>query len=458
MIASVPGMDNVPAERGVMEKVKTGAYFKRFSEENAQSFTGEWRQFRGIDRNNIVSDSVRLADEWPAIGPKIIWKQPMGEGHAAAAIFKGKVFVLDYLETERADALRCFSLVDGRELWRRWYKVDIKRNHGRSRTVPSVNENAVITIGPKCQVMAVKPGDGNLLWTIDMVEEYGTTIPQWYTGQCPLIDGETVILAPAGNTVLLIGVDSVSGKVKWKTPNPSGLKMSHSSVMPMTICGKQMYVYSALGGIVGVSAEVEDCGKIVWECTAWSPSVVAPSPLALPDDKIFVTAGYGAGSALLQVKRDESGTFKTVVLQRYDPRSGLSLEQQTPILFNNVIYGIRPKDAGAGRCQLQGVSPANPQEPVYDSGGELRFGLGPFIIADQKFYVLDDNGILTMMKIIDGKTVILGRNRVIAGQDAWGPLAIADGFMILRDIDQMVCIDLRHSGNDGKIAGNTKNE
>ena len=30
----------------------------------------------------------------------------MGEGHAAAAIFKGKVFVLDYIEELKADVLR----------------------------------------------------------------------------------------------------------------------------------------------------------------------------------------------------------------------------------------------------------------------------------------------------------------------------------------------------------------
>ena len=37
---------------------------------------------------------------------------------------------------------------------------------------------------------------------------------------------------------LLMGVDCESGKVVWKTPNRGGLRMSHSSVMPMTLNGK----------------------------------------------------------------------------------------------------------------------------------------------------------------------------------------------------------------------------
>jgi hypothetical protein len=97
---------------------------------------------------------------------------------------------------------------------------------------------------------------------------------------------------------------------------------------------------------------------------------------------------------------------------------------------------------GDGRCQLVGAVPGNIAEFVYSSGRELRFGLGPFIIADNKFYILDDNGALTMMKIEGAEGKILGSHRIIDGNDAWGPLAVADGRMILRDLNQMVCIDL----------------
>ena len=59
----------------------------------------------------------------------------------------------------------------------------------------------------------------------------------------------------------MIGVDCATGKVLWKTPNPDSLRMSHTSVIPMTIHGKKMYVYAALGGVCGVSAEGDDIGK-----------------------------------------------------------------------------------------------------------------------------------------------------------------------------------------------------
>ena len=374
---SLPGQDNAPKERARGDKAEIGKFFRKFSDEYDHSLTGEWSRFRGGDSSNICRDGVPLADAWPKSGPRILWSQKMGEGHAAAAIYKGRVFVLDYIEELKADVLRCFSLADGHELWRRWYIVDVKRNHGRSRTVPAVNENVAVTIGPKCQVMCVNSANGGFLWGIDLVAEYGSTIPQWYTGQCPLIDGSAVVLAPAGKDVLMTGIDAVSGKVLWKTPNPSGWKMSHSSIIPMTFDGHKMYVYCAQGGIAGISAEPGDAGKILWECSAWSPSVVAPSPQQLPDGMVFATAGYGFGSVILKIKHESDGTFKAEVVKSFNPRQALSLEQQSSILYNNTIYGIRPKDAGDGRCQLAGAAPGNIAEYVYASGGELRFGLGP---------------------------------------------------------------------------------
>ena len=437
----IPGMDNRPAGgRGGNDTVNIGENFKHYKTVTSE-LKGTWTRFRGANFDNIVTDKTPLIDSWGDEGPKVIWTVDLGEGHAAPVIYNGKVYMLDYNETKRRDALRCFDLETGEELWRRSYSVHLKRNHGMSRSVPAITDSFLVTIGPRCHVMCTNPENGDMLWGLDMVKSYGTEVPFWYTGQCPLIENNTVILAPAGKS-LMVALDCRTGEVVWETPNPKNLKMSHSSIMPMTFGGKKMYIYSGIGGIVGVSAEGSDIGEILWQITKWQPSVVAPSPLPLNNGLIYFTAGYGAGSMMLKLQKS-GNKFTAKVIQELKPKDGISSEQQTPILYDGKLFGIMPKDGGALRNQLVCCEQDDCSKIIWGSGQTYRFGLGPYVIADGKFFILKDDGMMTIAKATTKKFEVLSQAKILDGHDAWGPLAIADGYLIMRDSKKMVCIDIR---------------
>lgn len=437
LTTSVPGMDNRPEKsEDAEENVEIGKMFARFGEVST-NLTGKWTRFRGADFDNISKENIDLIDNWDG-GPDIRWEHELGEGHAAPVIYNGKVYLLDYDEKLKADVLRCFALETGEELWKRWYSVHVKRNHGMSRTVPAINENYLITIGPKCHVMCTDPSNGDFLWGIDLIKEYGTEIPFWYTGQCPLMVDDVVVIAPGGSS-LVIAVDCKTGEVIWETPNPDKWKMSHSSIMPMELNGKQMYVYAAVGGICGISAEGEDAGKILWETTEFTPTVIAPSPVILPNGKIFMTAGYGAGAMLFEVIKS-GGQYAVNVLQNYKPKDGMASEQQTPLFYDGHLFSILPKDAGGRRNQFVCATPDDPMNILWTSGKEDRYGLGPYAIADGKFFILNDEGTLSIARATANRFELLDKVKILDGQDAWGPLAFADGYLIMRDSKKMVCI------------------
>lgn len=441
---SVPGLDNRPRNSGSGgDSVIIGEKFTLYDSTLSfkSSLTGKWPHFRGEHSDNINREAIKLIDHWPEGGPKILWKKDLGEGYAAAAIYNGRVYQFDYDERKKSDALHCYSLTDGTELWRRWYRVNIKRNHGMSRTIPAVNDKYVVTMGPRCQVMCNDAITGQLLWGKDLPREFKTTVPLWYTGQCPIIENNVAVIA-TGGTDILIGIDCASGNVVWRTPNPDSLKMSHSSVMPMTIAGKRMYVYNALGALCGISAEDADKGKLLWKTKDFSPSVIAPSPLFAGNDMIFVTAGYGAGSALFRINRD-GDSFSARKLQMFKPSEGMASEQQTPIFSNGFVFNIQTKDAGSTRNQLVCCAPDDFRKILWSSSTEERYGLGPYIIADNKFFILSDEGELTIAKFSTKKFEVLDKAKILNGQDSWGPMALADGYLILRDSKQMVCLDIR---------------
>jgi outer membrane protein assembly factor BamB len=161
----------------------------------------------------------------------------------------------------------------------------------------------------------------------------------------------------------------------------------------------------------------------------------------MPDGKIFLTAGYGAGAMVLQLSAS-GGSFSVEVLNEYLPKDGLASEQQTPVVFSGHLLGILPKDAGPLRNQLICVRPDNFNNVIWSSGQDKRFGLGPYMIADNKLFILSDDATLTIARPSTKEYLELDSYRVMEGNDAWGPLAIADGYLVLRDSKTMICLDI----------------
>lgn len=428
--------DANPGPKATFERVSIKGEFLRLDGKTGPP-SSVWPHFRGVDFNNIASESGALFEKWNATGPKQLWMVGLSEGHSGPAVWNGSVYVMDYDETKEADVLRRFSLADGKEIWRRWYKAATKRNHGVSRTVPAVSEQYTVTIGPRCHVMCVDTESGDFKWGLDLVADFGSEAPLWYTGQCPFIDDGIAVLAPAGKA-LLMGVDCASGKIVWQTPNPDGWKMSHSSIIPMRLLGKRTYVYASLGGIVGVSAEPADRGAILWKSSAWTHSVLAPSPVQIDERRIFLTAGYGGGSMMLGLASSGGGIVASPAFEL--PKTQFACEQQTPVFYQNHLFGILPKDAGALRGEL--VCLDTNGKLVWESGKTDRFGLGPFLFADNKILILNDTGELTLIRASTRGYEPLARARVLPGRDAWAPMALVDGKLLLRDSEHLACVEL----------------
>jgi len=410
-----------------------------------EALPGSWSGFRGDGRDGISRDPTPLARAWGPQGPKVLWSVPVGIGYAAPAVRGGRVYILDYDEGRQADALRCLSLSDGRELWRRWYEIPIDSDHGISRTVPAVTDKYVVTLGPKCHVMCADAATGAFRWGIDLVKEYGATVPKWYAGQCPLVDSGSAILAPGGRGALMMAVDCESGRVLWRTRNERGWKMTHSSVVPLEFNGRRMYVYCASGGAVGVAADdgpAWKAGDVLWERPDWRVTFAnVPSPVPAGEGRILLSGGYGTGSLMIQLKEAEGGRLETETVWRLEKSRQFGCEQQTPVFYEGHVYGVLPKEAGSLGGQL--VCLGLDGKHVWTSGTGHRFGLGPWMIADGLIFAMNDDGVLTTAEATAGGFKPLAQAKVLDGRETWAPLAIAGGRLIVRDLKRMVCLDVR---------------
>lgn len=428
LMKRVPGTDHAPTLGQAANPIPLGRLIVGNGE--PAPLPGHWPQFRGPHRTGISSETVTLARAWESGQPRVLWSVTMGEGYAGPVVRDGRMYVMDYDRESGSDAMRCLSLADGREIWRFAYPVPVKRNHGMSRTVPAVTETVVAAMGPKCHVVCLDARSGALKWGLDLVRDFGATVPPWYAGQCVLIENGLVILAPGGPDALLMAVDAESGEIHWRTPNPRGWKMTHSSIMAIEFGGRRQYVYCADQGVVGVAAED---GSLLWETGEWRISIATvPSPVPLPDGRIFLTGGYNAGSLMLRLQAN-GGRIVPVTEFRLSPEV-FGATQQTPILFGDHLYGVRAD--GKFTClTLDG-------RVSWTSPPGVNFGLGPFLLANGLIFALNDTGWLRLLAASPERYHELARARVLTGHEAWGPMALAGGRLLARDFTQLVCLEV----------------
>jgi outer membrane protein assembly factor BamB len=206
--------------------------------------------------------------------------------------------------------------------------------------------------------------------------------------------------------------------------------MTHSSVIPIEFAGKRQYIYVASGGVAGVNAAD---GTQLWETDAWKISIAAvPTPVPVGSDRLFLSGGYNAGAMMLRLKED-AGKIVTETVFRLKPTE-FGAAQQTPILYDGHIYGVRP-DGQLTCLDLDG-------KIRWTSGAAAKFGLGPFVIGNGLIYALNDDGTLTLAEATPSGYRSLAKARVIEGHDCWAPMALVNGRLLARDLTKMVCLEV----------------
>ena len=119
----------------------------------------------------------------------------------------------------------------------------------------------------------------------------------------------------------------------------------------------------------------------------------------------------------------------------------MSSEQQTPINYQGTLITILPKDGGGMRERLAMYSPGDIHHPIWTSAADERFGLGPYLVIGDRLFALKEDGELYAYQLNAKSMKLLRKQKIIdEGVDAWGPMAYADGMLIVRDAKTIKCI------------------
>ena len=380
-----------------------------------------WTDFRGPRRNGHYEQPI-LTD-WPAGGPKPLWKQPVGGGYASFVIARGRAFTIEQRGAD--EVVAAYDVATGRELWTNVWPAHFKEMMGGDgpRATPTWADGRVYALGAQGELRAIDDATGSTAWRTNILQDAGARNLQWGMSAAPLIVDNTVVVLPGGgNGQSVVAYERASGKKAWSALDD---QQSYSSPMLVTLGGERQILVFSAARLVGLAT---DGSRVLWE-HPWRTEydVNASQPIVIGDNRLFVSTGYGKGAAVLELTRNGDGFSVREVWRNIRMKNQFT----SSVLYDGFIYGLDESilacvDAATGDLKWKGG----------------RYGYGQVMLASGHLIVLTEDGNLALVQATPERHVEKVRFPVLEGK-TWNHPAMADGFLLVRNLAEMAAFDLR---------------
>lgn len=398
-----------------------------------------WLQWGGPTRDFVVR-SAPLADGWPAAGPKQVWSRALGEGHSTILVEEGRLYTMYRPSRLSPDAAwaaeeRVIALEEatGETLWEHRYParpLDFKYGAGPHGT-PLIVGDRLFTSGTNNQLFALDKRTGKVLWSHDLVKEFGA---QETLIRCPVKAGmsaspvayrDTVIVLAGGPGQAVMTFDQRTGAVVWKSGD---LNVAQASPILIDVDGETQLV--VFGGL-DVSGFDPGTGRLLWthpHNTRYDMNMA--TPIWGPGNLLFVTSAYDNGSRMLRLSRKEGAT---TVEERWHSRR-MRVQFTSSIRIGDFIVG---SSGDFGPTFLTAVDVATGEVLWQDR----RFSRANLLLADGKLVVLDEEGLLGLARASREGLEVLAESQVLTSW-SWTTPTLVGSNLYVRDKKTIAKIEL----------------
>ena len=206
------------------------------------------------------------------------------------------------------------------------------------------------------------------------------------------------------------------------------------------IAGDDHLVMITAGARDGSGGEVlgmdPGTGKRLWIYEGWSCRIPIPNVTEIGNGRLFITGGYEAGSAMIKVVRNGDSYAVTELYKTDD----FGTHVHPAILYDGHLYAhctTNTRRDGMVCMDLDG-------KVKWKTGGSPLFDKGGFLLADGLILSVDGKkGILYLVEPDPAGYKELASARLLDTNECWGPLALVDGKLLIRDQKQMRCVVIR---------------
>jgi outer membrane protein assembly factor BamB len=384
----------------------------------------DWAQFLGPTRSGIYPGE--LAASWPAGGPAVLWKKPVGQGFSAPVVAEGRLILFHRLGSK--ETVECLDAKNGRPLWKFDYLTSYRDDFGFDegpRATPTIAHSRVYAFGAEGTLHCLDLATGKKLWRADTHQQFGVRKGFFGAACSPLVEGQAVVLNIGGGQAGLVAFDRDTGKVLWTATDDEA---SYSSPVAATIKGLRHLIAFTRSGLVDVDPAN---GKVRFELpwrARMQASVNAATPLVI-GDQVFISASYQTGATLLQI---DGATARKL----WTSDEVLSNHYATSVVRDGYLYGYhgRQEEGPSLRCaELQSAKVVWNVE---------RFGAGTVTLAGNQLVLLKEDGELLLAPASPKEFRPVSRTKLLPATVRAYP-AIAHGLLYARNEDTLICVDLR---------------
>src|SRR5260370_15997368 len=164
-----------------------------------------------------------IRTNWSASPPGQVWKVPMAPALSSFSVSAGKVFTQVHRLANGQDQEICVALSadTGQELWATPLGIASYPDGGVGsddglRSPPSVDGNFVFVLSSYLNLACLDIGDGHVVWSKDLVAQYGSVVISWQNAASPLLEGGLIFLNCNAPGNRLLALHETDGSEAWK--------------------------------------------------------------------------------------------------------------------------------------------------------------------------------------------------------------------------------------------------
>lgn len=422
----------------------------------------DWPQWLGPERDGVWRETG-IVREFPAEGPPVVWRTPIGSGYSGPAVVGDRVYItdrqlnagqqnsdnsFDRSPTTGSERVLCLDAQDGTILWKHEYPCKYTISYAAGpRTTPLVAEGKVYTLGAEGNLLCLDAVSGKPLWSRELKEDYDMPAPVWGFAGHPLLDGDRLICLVGGQGSVAVAFNKVTGEEIWRAL--SAAEPGYCPPMIYELGGRRQLVLWHPQAINGLDPAT---GEVFWTIPF---DVKAGMTIATPrkaGERLFVSTFYD-GPLLLGFEDAQPDLIWRGESHSERNTDKLHAVMSTPFIEDGFIYGIC--SYGQLRC-LNLVTGERIWEDLRATGstGDIRSRTdrwaNAFLIKhEDRFFLANEAGDLIIAQLTPSgyeetsRAHLIEPDNMMAGRKVvWSHPAFANRRVYLRNDEEIICVDL----------------